>query len=487
MGLSRSIIERKEHDKSMDLPYILVVDDDPHMRQGLETALKHSDVGYMVDVVSDAEAALKKIKLKKYDVVVTDLRMPGMSGLELLKKIKSESHQTEVLLITAYASVDTALEAMKNGALDYLIKPFNVDDLERAIGKALDHQVNPQHLQGGLERSMIGESRNLLQTMALAKRAAASDATILIQAESGTGKELLARFIHARSGRASKPFIAINCAALPETLLESELFGYVKGAFTDARQNKPGRFVLADGGTLMLDEIAEMPMAIQAKMLRVLQEGVVDPLGSTEGVKINVRIFAVTNKPLHKEVEAGRFREDLYYRLQVIPFGLPPLRKRKSDIPLLVKSFCHKYGMGMEVFTEASMARLIEYDWPGNIRELENVVQRALALADSNQIGVESILLGDVSSVGPWAEDWDEIPIYHAENLNEESQSKPGGYGEILLKPGTSVQAMERALIAITLEETGGNKTKAAEMLGISIRTLRNKLNDYPELSKYKG
>jgi len=438
---------------------VLVVDDDPGMRLGMAETLKRSKQ-YSVDQAESAEDALALVKQKSYHIMITDMRMPGMNGLELLKQVKAVHPAMEILMVTAYGTVETAVEAIKCGAYDYILKPFSAKDLTKMVDAAIRSEAPINAFKPSKHKTeLVTQSPGFLKVLEVSKRAAQSNAAVLIQAESGTGKELLAKFICENSPRASKPLVAINCAALPDNLLESELFGFEKGSFTGAHTSKPGKFELANGGTLLLDEIGEMPLNLQAKLLRVLQEQEVDRIGARQPVQVDVRVIAMTNQMLKKKVESGEFREDLYYRLNVIPLAIPPLRERKEDIEPLCQHFIAKYHQGGAVFQISPKAFQVlkKYEWPGNVRELENMVQRALILAPGPILEIQDLF------------------------LHEES-SAPRGSGSgsgVELKAGVSVHEMERRLIEITLEGTGGNKTLAAEQLGISLRTLRNKLNEY--------
>ena len=446
---------------------ILVVDDDPGMRLAMVETLKRKK--YQVDQAVDGEDGLTKVSRYAYQALITDLRMPGMTGLELLHKVKKKSPATEVILVTAYGTVGNAVEAMKEGAYDYLQKPFSTSDLEQLVYDALMKNTPKNAIKPANSKDypIITQSPKMLKLLEIAKRSARSNATVLIQAESGTGKELFARFICAHSDRASKPVVAINCAALPDNLLESELFGYEKGSFTGAVNSKPGKFEIANGGTILLDEIGEMPAGLQSKLLRVLQEHEVDRIGGKGPIKIDVRVIAMTNRDLKQRIKDGSFREDLYYRLNVIPFEIPPLNQRLEDVPVLCKHFLAKYDGANVALAPSAMNILKKYNWKGNVRELENIIQRALILRAGDTLEISDLFqLQD--------NDIDQTPVTHQEGMDESVDGK-----SISLKAGASVSEMERKLIEITLEETGGNKTHAAKMLGISLRTLRNKLNEY--------
>lgn len=435
---------------------ILVVDDEPQMLIAVQETLRLK--GYRITTAGSGMEALCRLRERYYQLILTDMRMPEVSGLDLLKKVKTLSPQTPVVLLTAYGTIQNAVDAMRHGAFDYLLKPFSAEALEAAVHRALGSSPSKEE-RGGHE--IITQDSDFSQVLQRASHAASSTATILIEAESGTGKELLARMIHRRSPRAAGPFVAVNCAALPENLLESELFGFEKGSFTGAGTSKPGKFEMADHGTLLLDEIGEMAPILQAKLLRVLQEREVDRVGGKEPIKIDVRVIATTNRDLASLVSAGAFREDLFYRLNVIRLTIPPLRRRAGDIPLLADFFCKRYakesgkdGIGC---SSAALERLCLHHWPGNVRELENTVQRAIALCVGNAIEEEDLFLSQISA----------------------SEEKPAAIPPDPPGAGTSMREMERQLISKTLESTGGNRTHAAKILGISLRTLRNKLNEF--------
>ncbi len=438
---------------------ILVVDDEPQMLIAINETLRRK--GYAVTTAGSVMEALCRLKERYYHLVLTDMRMPEMSGMDLLKKIKSLSPQTPVVLLTAYGTIQNAVDAMRHGAFDYLLKPFSSEALERVVRRALDS--NPQRNEKPAH-TIITQDPAFSHTLELAGQVAASEATVLIEAESGTGKELLARMLHQKSDRSKNDFIAVNCAALPENLLESELFGFEKGAFTGAVSSKPGKFELANGGTLLLDEIGEMAPILQAKLLRVLQEKEVDRIGGRTPVSIDVRIIATTNRDLQELVHSGGFRQDLYYRLNVVRLTIPPLRERCGDIPLLADFFCKKYGKhsGENTISLCSDAldRLMRYLWPGNVRELENTIQRALALCSGDNLRAEDLLL----------------PNSYTKNSPLGTEAK---FHDLGLSAGVTMREMERKLICRTLENTGGNRTQAAKSLGISLRTLRNKLNEF--------
>lgn len=441
---------------------IVIADDDPSMRTALAETVRR--LGYDVQLAMDGQEALERTVKSKPWLVVTDLKMPRLGGLELVKDIKRRSPATLMILMTAYGTVETAVDAMKHGASDYLLKPFSTDLLERIIANlqsATPADPSQAGFTSGEQRAILSQDPGMIRLLSTIEGVAASQATIMISGESGTGKELLARFVHSRSPRAHRPFIAVNCAALPDGLLESELFGYERGAFTGAVMRKHGKFEMAHTGTLLLDEISEMNLGLQAKLLRVLQEREVDRVGGREPVTVNIRVIATTNRLLYREVEAGRFREDLFYRLNVFPITVPPLRERPSDIPLLARHFAKcaaaRNGLGVPSISDSTLARLQERPWKGNVRELENVMERAVLLAAGGTIGLEHL------SADPTAP----ILVPPVEVIVPEAT----GNG--------SLWEMERELIVQTLVRTKDNRTHAAKELGISIRTLRNKLREY--------
>ncbi len=444
---------------------ILVVDDDQSHRIMLRAVLKEE--GYHVTEAADGMEAVKAVETEAFDLILMDIRMTQMDGIEALTEIRKNSPLVPVLIMTAYASVKTAVEALKAGAFDYVTKPLDIEELKILIEKALDHYhlraenlILKERLGDRFDFSRIiatsAKMKSLLGTLAMV---APSDATVLIMGESGTGKEVAANAIHHNSPRAGQPFIKVSCAALPETLLESELFGHEKGAFTGAVSRREGRFELADRGTIFLDEVGEMSPAIQTKLLRVLQEKEFEPLGSSRTIKVDIRVIAATNKDLAKEVREGRFREDLFYRLNVVPITMPPLRERKEDIPPLADHFLAVYrkknGKPLKGISGKALDLLVRYDWPGNIRELENCIERGVVMAREEMI----------------------TPV----DLPPQIQrlSGEGGKEGSTILCGMSLAEMERGLIVKTLAETDGNRTRAAEILGINRRTLQNKLKQY--------
>jgi two-component system response regulator FlrC len=465
----------------------LVADDERHLRQALFTALTR--LGHAVELAENGREALEKFQGRRFDLVICDLNMPGLDGLGVLKAVKQRDPGLPVILMTAHGEVETAVEAMREGAHDFILKPFPAGVIEEAVNRALagaaaaPASAPAKEERGENARPLLTRNQRMTRLLELARTVAASPATVLLQGESGTGKELLARFIHQHSPRADGPFVAINCASLPENLLESELFGHEKGAFTGAVARKQGKFELADGGTMLLDEISEMDLALQAKLLRVLQEGEIDRVGGKEPQKIDVRVIATTNRNLKAWAESGRFRSDLYYRLNVIPFFLPSLKERLDDLPLLADHFRRKYARlnskNVTGLSAPALARLEAYDWPGNIRELENTVARGVLLAAGPEVTPGDLFM-------------DEAGFMAALERATPSEARPPAAGEPApeaparpeLDVPTSegimtIEAMERRLIGQALNETEGNRTHAARILGISVRTLRNKLAEY--------
>ena len=434
---------------------VLVVDDDAGMRAALEISfLRH---GWRVETATGAAEAMAKFRRGQHPLIVTDIRMPDGDGFGVMREARALAPRTAVILLTAFGSVPDAVTAMRNGACDYLVKPVAFEQLEHAAQQILARTQTAQTEHGPL----VGHSPALLRAVDRARQVAGIDADILIQAESGTGKELLARMIHRLSPRRDRPFIAVNCAAFPETLLESELFGYAKGAFTGAASAKPGKFELAHGGTLLLDEVGELPLLLQPKLLRALQEREFDRLGDTRAVKVDIRVIATTNRPLEVMVRQGCFRADLYYRLNVIPLSLPALRERLEDVSELAEYFVRLYAPGAVPGMSAEfLGRLQQHCWPGNVRELANMMRRAVALSGS-EIGVDVL---EPSELGP--------PALEASDQTL-TQADDG------LRPGVSLECMEKRLLEVTLGATGGNRSRAAEMLGVSLRTVRNKIREY--------
>lgn len=482
---------------------ILIVEDEQEMRVSLFEALTGN--GYDVAVAEHGLMALAMLHKSAVDLIISDIRMPEMDGLTFLQKARISHPLVPVIMITGFATVDTAIEAMKKGAYDYILKPFPMEVVEESVRRCLANEsfapadqasdlpsdgtlgtgAKFQRSRGkGSAKAIIGSESNWLRVVEKAKAVASSTATVLILGESGTGKEVLARFIHNESDRCEGPFVALNCAALPDGLLESELFGHEKGAFTGAINAKKGKFELADGGTLLLDEIGEVPLHLQAKLLRVLQEGEVDRLGGKAPVKFDVHVLATTNRNLTESVEKGEFRQDLFYRLNVIPLRLPSLKERKKDILLLADFFVERYSLQyqrhVKKLSPLSQQRFMEYAWPGNVREMENMIERA-------------VLLSQGSELEPW-DLWDEEdPEYIAAPAVRSTgdgaagspvvQEQTGAEGDHLFADATGsmvlLRDVERQMIMQALDKTDNNRTHAAKMLGISVRTLRNKLHEY--------
>jgi len=376
---------------------ILVVDDDEQMRVALSATLKH--LKFEPVVAKDAREALKHLKKEQFDVILSDLKMPKMDGLEFLKETKKISEKTPFIMITAFGDVKTAVESMKLGAFDFILKPFSQEALKKVIDMAISHSsLSKTTPKEGMETDeFIVSSPSMRKIVELAGKVAKTDATVLLIGESGTGKEVLARFIHRNSPRANKNFVAVNCAAIPSNLLESEMFGYEKGAFSGAIKSHPGKFEQADKGTLLLDEISEMPLELQAKLLRVLQERTIDRIGATKPKEVDVRIICTTNRNIEEDVKEGKFREDLYYRISVFPIRIPPLRERRDEIEQLayyfLKKFSKQFGKNITNFEKGVLELLENYPWPGNIRELQNVIERAVVLAEGNTITKNEIFL----------------------------------------------------------------------------------------------
>lgn len=448
--------------------HVIVVDDDQEMRHLLQRFLESE--GYAVSLFTLATEALQALQenasfAQQADLVLTDLRMTEMDGMEFLRRVRSSHPEIPVILITAFGSIDTAIEAMRNGAYHYVVKPLKLGEMSVLVDRALERRritreneaLRRQVRQSWKLDSIIGKSAPMRELFSLVERVASSTANVLIAGESGTGKEMVARAIHACGPRSAKPFVAINCTAIPEALLESELFGHAKGAFTGAVQKKKGLFEEAHGGTLFLDEIGDMSPTLQAKLLRVLQERKIRPVGDTQQIDVDVRILSATHKDLKEAIRDGRFREDLYYRLSVIPLVLPALREREEDIPLLAEHFLQKYsaanGRAIKGFTKAAMNKLLRLRWDGNVRELENLVERLVVLAP-----------GDWIDVG-------EIP-------GTETQS-PDNFFRGATRDFPTISQLEERYIRVILDKTGGHKEKAAQILGINRRTLYRKEREY--------
>ena len=430
---------------------LLVVDDEPAMRTALEASFSHS--GWKVETASGTQEALERFRLSPCPLVITDMRMPDGDGLKVMSGVRTLAPATAVIFLTAYGSVPEAVVAMKGGACDYLVKPISFEQLHEAARRVLKMDSGRER-SDGVESGIVGDSAPMLRVLNRARQIAKSDVDLLLEAESGTGKELFARLIHESSRRRSGPFVAVNCAAFPDTLLESELFGYVKGAFTGAASSHVGKFEQADRGTLLLDEISEMPIQLQPKLLRVFQQREIDRLGGRSPLSIDVRVIATTNRDLALAVKEGKFRADLYYRLNVVALNIPPLRERKEDIPSLIDYFVRKYADGVPPieFSPEIMECIFAHDWPGNVRELENIVRRVLALATGARAEVD--LLDGTNLIKP---DALQGPI----------------------EVGGSLLEMERLMYLRALEATRGNRTHAAELLGVSVRTVRYKVREF--------
>lgn len=444
---------------------VLVIDDEDIMREYVEESLLRA--GHSVRSASNGKDGLAALKAGSYDLVVTDLKMAPMDGLEVVKRVRRDHPLVRCIVMTAYGTIETAVQAMKDGAEDYILKPFTPDELEMAVTRALERvklAEENRYLRQALNEpfqfeSMIGKSAAMQKVYDQIRKVACSKSTVLIRGESGTGKELVARAIHFTGDRKDKPFVKVNCAALSAGLLESELFGHEKGAFTGAHDRKIGRFELADGGTLLLDEVSEMSIELQPKLLRALQEREIDRVGGNRPIRVDTRIIATSNRQLERAVEQGKFREDLFFRLNVIPIHLPPLRERREDVAPLIDHFVSHFArengrreMKMEPGTREALEK---YDWPGNVRELQNAIERAVVLA-----GGDTLTRRD-------------FPILNG----PAAPSANGNDGGV--RVGATVADMEKELILKTLERCGDNRTKAAEVLQISVRTLRNKLKEY--------
>jgi DNA-binding NtrC family response regulator len=455
----------------VDTKQVLVADDEDNLRRVLRAQLEHD--GYEVHCVADGEAVLQALADHHIDVLITDLRMPKLDGMQVLKLASERFPNVPVIMITAHGTVDTAVEALKLGAFDYVTKPFDRAEFRTVVSKAArTRELSKKHVSGDPnERGryrIIGESRPMRGVYEVIEKVADTPSTVLITGESGTGKELIARALHENSSRKNKPFVSVNCAAIPPDLLESELFGYEKGAFTGAVTSKPGRFELADEGTLFLDEIAEIPVSMQVKLLRALQEQEFERVGGIKTISVDSRLITATNRDLKSSIADGKFREDLYYRLNVVHVHLPPLRDRPSDIPLLLEHFVRKFnaklGRAVSGFDDAAMSHLLRYDWPGNIRELENVVERCMIFAEDGEVGVQHL----PADLGEADRDAD---------LGAAASAIPGTTG---LKEAVreATLKVEREFIGRALDQTGGNVTHTARLLKISRKSLQNKMKE---------
>ena len=452
---------------------VLVADDEDNLRRVLKAQLQHD--GYEVHCVPDGEAVLKTMAEHHIDVLITDLRMPKLDGMQVLKAVSERFANVPVIMITAHGTVDTAVEALKLGAFDYVTKPFDRAEFRAVVGKAArTRELSQKHVshdpnQRGRYR-IIGQSEPMRGVYDVIEKVADTPSTVLITGESGTGKELIARALHENSSRKDKPFVSVNCAAIPPDLLESELFGYEKGAFTGAVTSKPGRFELAHGGTLFLDEIAEIPVSMQVKLLRALQEQQFERVGGIKTITVDSRLVAATNRDLKARIADGGFREDLYYRLNVVHVHLPPLRERPSDIPLLLEHFVHKFnsklGRSVTGFEDAAMQRLVRYAWRGNIRELENVVERCMIFTEGGEVGEQHLPAEIRDSDGKKG-----LPVMAGIGATPGQTGLKEAVREATLK-------LEREFIGRALDQTGGNVTHTARLLKISRKSLQNKMKD---------
>ena len=453
---------------------ILIVEDEPKMLRLLELNL--ADAGYATRAASTAENGLKVLASDRIDLVLSDVKLPGMNGLEFLQAVKRANAAVPVVMMTAYGTVESAVEAMKDGASDYVLKPFSIEEIKLIVRKELEvkrlHEENRQLREALGQRyqfeNIVANSAAMQEVLARVEQVAPTNSTVLLGGESGVGKDMIARAIHQHSRRVSGPFIKINCTAIPENLLESELFGYEKGAFTGAAAAKPGKFELADKGTIFLDEIGDMPGTLQAKLLRVLQEREFERLGGTRTIKVDVRVVAATNQDLRAALEQGPFREDLYYRLNVVPISIPPLRAHKEDIPYLADHFITRFAQGsgkaIEGITPAAMKLLIDFHWPGNIRELENILERAVVMAAGPRIDVGDIHLDIAAPAGDRAG-------------AASSATAANGSAVLFLPQGMTLEQFEDKLIREALQRAGGNKSQAARLLGLSRNALRYRLS----------
>jgi two-component system, NtrC family, nitrogen regulation response regulator GlnG len=468
----------------MSAARILVADDEDSLRWVLEKSLKQA--GYDVTAVKDGEAAIRAWGAEPFDLVFLDIRMPGVDGLTVLARIRERNPDALLIVMTAHGTMDTAIQAMQRGAYDYLAKPFDLDEVvllaERALAaRRLTQEV--AQLRTGLSEvwefgALIGRHPRMQDVYKTIGRIAGSDVTVLLRGDSGTGKELVARAIHHYSRRAGRPFVAVSCAAIPATLLESELFGHERGAFTDAKERKLGKLELAHGGTFYLDEVGDMPVELQAKLLRALQERTIERIGGQEPIRIDVRVLAATNRDLEALMRDGRFREDLYYRLNVVTLNLPPLRERRRDIPLLVEHFLAKHTaeLGERGMVAEALDRLVGYDWPGNVRELENVVQRAMVMATGGVILPEHLPIGPVSAAASVAIDATLEEIIEKKLLECVRGLRERASANLY---ALMVGLVEKPLLRAVLRETRGNQLRAAQILGINRNTLRKKLTEH--------
>ncbi|GIW44445.1 MAG: acetoacetate metabolism regulatory protein AtoC [Candidatus Binatia bacterium] len=466
------------------VPRVLVADDEDSIRWVLSQAI--AELGWQVDSAANGQEAWSKLRDGRYDIALVDIRMPGVDGLELLSRVRDAGCPTSVVIVTAQNTMANAIEAMKRGAYDYITKPFDLEQVRLLLQRAMEMRRQSAELQRleqdqrkrfelGVE--IVGRTPAMQEIFKTIGRVAATDATVLIQGESGTGKELIARAIHAHSRRWSGPFVAVNCSAVPRDLLESELFGHERGAFTGATEQRPGVFEVANEGTLFLDEVGDMPLELQAKLLRVLQERELTRVGGRDVIKINVRLIAATNQNLERAVREGKFREDLYFRLAVVPIQVPPLRQRRADIPELVRYFLEKInrelGTHVSGISDEALTKLADYSWPGNVRELENTLIRAAVLAPGPLLMPDDLMIGEAPRKPVASEEWTlEAAVRRAAESFLASRPEP-------LLPNLyswMLQRVERPLIELALERTGGNQLRAAALLGINRNTLHKKM-----------
>jgi nitrogen regulation protein NR(I) len=455
---------------------VLIVDDEPNLRKILSAQLTRD--GYDVLTAEDGERGLQQLREHHIDLVVTDLKMPKVDGMTLLKKALEEDPELPIVVITAHGTIDTAVEALKSGAFDFVTKPFDKDEVRQIVAKALRTRelrgadATPAPAARGARFGIIGSSPGIADLYAILERVADTPTTVLITGESGTGKELVARALHEHSNRKDKPFIKVNCAAIPKELIESELFGYERGAFTGAVTSKPGRFELANGGTLFLDEIGEIPIEMQVKLLRALQESEFERVGGIKTIRVDVRLVAATNRDLKRLIATGSFREDLFYRLNVVPIRLPALRERTSDIPLLVEHFLAKFNERLRKKVEGAEAEatdlLVQYPWPGNIRELENVIERAVLFCDTQSLRA-SDLPPEIRGIPAMAN----VPLPEAD-----LQAALAGEGGLKEHVKVAMSRLEKELVSRALQQTGGNVTHAARLLKISRKGLQLKMKE---------
>jgi two-component system nitrogen regulation response regulator GlnG len=466
------------------MSHILIADDEDSLRWVLEKGLRQA--GYEVTSVKDGAAAIRAVEAQPFDLVFLDVRMPGVDGLAALARMREVRADASVVVMTAHGTMETAIQAMQRGAYDYLTKPFDLDEVlllaERALAAGrLTQEV--ARLRTGLQEvrefsALIGRHPRMQDVYKTIGRIAGTDVTVLLGGESGTGKELVARAIHHYSRRAGRPFVAVSCAAIPGTLLESEMFGHERGAFTDAKERRLGKFELAHGGTLYLDEIGDMPLELQTKLLRALQERTIERLGGHESIRVDVRLLAATNRELEALMREGKFREDLYYRLNVVTLNLPPLRERRRDIPLLVEHFLAKYAteLGERGVAPEAVDRLVVHEWPGNVRELENVVQRAMVMATSGVVLPEHLPIGPVSAAASVAVDVSLEEIIERKLIECVRGLREHASANLY---DLMIGLVEKPLLRAVLRETGGNQVRAAQILGINRNTLRKKLTEH--------